>query len=292
MKNDTLVVIIRFILLYFSIVKNNFLLSFFNLFNIKRESSLSEKKKVLFLFWHGLGDNILATPVIRQYKQTTGNFVGWAMPRKFRSAALFESNPYIDQLHWTSDAWHDFKNYSQGCKRVTKEGKAIKKEFGYDEICVIDHKSSSKHKIYRTADEMGIDLNDDLHTEVYYDPAQMKPLYKSISLPEKYVFFHGKTADPLKDFPLEKAKEWLKQKGIDLPVVSPDFSWNYKEYPIAFAMDVMKKAEHIVVADSVMYHAAHAMDLYIDAVYFERGEKAWQAVHPLHSTKENVIFSL
>ena len=47
-----------------------------------------------------------------------------------------------------------------------------------------------------------------------------------------------------------------------------------------------------MVADSVMYHAAHAMDLYIDAVYFERGEEAWQAVHPLHSTKENVIFSL
>ena len=41
---------------------------------------------------------------------------------------------------------------------------------------------------------MGIDLDDDLHTQVYYDPEQIKPLYKSVSLPEKYVFFHGKTS--------------------------------------------------------------------------------------------------
>jgi hypothetical protein len=257
-------------------MKNNILSSFYNSLTGKGKSRQSGKKKVLFLFWHGLGDNILVTPVIRRYKQTTGNFVGWAMPRKFRSAALFESNPYIDQLHWTSDAWHDFKNYSQGCKRVIKEGKAIKKEFGYDELCVIFEKNISKHKIYWAADMMGVDLNNDLHTEVYYDPEKIKHLYMSISLPEEYVFFHGKTAAQSKDLSLEKAKEWLSQEGIDLPIVSPDFSWNYQEYPIAFAMDVMKKAKYIVVADSVMYHAAHAMDLYV----------------ALHTDKENVVFAL
>ena len=31
--------------------------------------------KTLFLFWHGLGDNILATPAIKKYKKYTDNCV-------------------------------------------------------------------------------------------------------------------------------------------------------------------------------------------------------------------------
>jgi hypothetical protein len=258
----------------------------------KGQSRRSDKKKVLFLFWHGLGDNILITPVIRQYKQTTGNFVGWAMMRRLRHTGLFDDNPYIDRLHWISDVWNDFKNYSQGAKSVIKEGKAIKKEFGYDEVRIIAQKNISKHKIRWAADLMGVELDNDLHTQVYYDPEKIAHLYKTITLPEEYVFFHGKTGAPSKDLPLEKAKEWLQRKGIDMPIVSPDFTWNYKEYPLAFAMDVMKRAKHIVVADSVMYHAAHAMDLYIDYAYFARGKETWQLVRPLHTDKENVVFAL
>ena len=52
---------------------------------------------MLFLFWHGLGDNILATPVIKQYKQATGNFVGWAMLSRFSKAGLFcEHDPLCE----------------------------------------------------------------------------------------------------------------------------------------------------------------------------------------------------
>ncbi len=273
-------------------MNNNFLSSFYNLLTVKGKSRRSDKKKVLFLFWHGLGDNILVTPVIRQYKQTTGNFVGWAMMRRLRGASLFDDNPYIDRLHWISDVWNDFKNYSQGAKSVIKEGKAIRKEFGYDEVCVIAQKNISKHKILWAADLMGVELGNDMHTQVYYDPEKIAHLYKTITLPEEYVFFHGKTGAPSKDLPLEKAKKWLRRKGIDLPIVSPDFTWNYMEYPLAFAMDVMKKAKHIVVADSVMYHAAHAMDLYIDYAYFARGKETWEIVRPLHSEKENVVFEL
>jgi ADP-heptose:LPS heptosyltransferase len=82
-----------------------------------RKSATERKKKVLFVFWHGLGDNILATPAIKKYKLMTGNYIGWAMLRRFKKAKLFEENPYIDQLHWISDAWNDFKNYKNGLNR-------------------------------------------------------------------------------------------------------------------------------------------------------------------------------
>jgi hypothetical protein len=176
---------------------------------------------------------------------------------------------------------------------VVKEGKAIKKAFEYDEMCVIDHKSSSEHKIFRTANEMGITLEEDeLHTEVYYNPEALKPYYAKVDLPSEYVFFHGKTGAPSKDLPIEAAKRWLTRNNIDLPIVSPDFTWDYRDFPIAFAIDVMRNAKCIVVADSVMYHAAHALDLNVDFAYFARGEEAWLVVHPLHSNKETILFTL
>jgi hypothetical protein len=35
--------------------------------------------KTLIVFWHGLGDNILATPAIKKFKETTGDYIGWMM---------------------------------------------------------------------------------------------------------------------------------------------------------------------------------------------------------------------
>ena len=45
--------------------------------------------KTLFLFWHGLGDNILATPAIKKYKESTGNYIGWMMLDRFKTCKAF-----------------------------------------------------------------------------------------------------------------------------------------------------------------------------------------------------------
>ena len=41
-----------------------------------------------------------------------------------------------------------------------------------------------------------------------------------------------------------------------------------------------------------MYHAAHAMDLKVDLVYFARGLSVWKRVHPLHVAKETISYNL
>lgn len=252
---------------------------------------MSKPRKTLFVYWHGLGDNILATPAIRKYKQTTGNFVGWAMMRRFQPAELFKQNPYVDQLHWTSDAWNDFKSYAIGRAKVTAEAKAIAKKHGYDELKVIGHKDRKCSKILCTAAEMGVALNGDVHTEVYYKPEELQPFFKAIPIPDEFVFFHGVTGFAPKDWPQESVEQWLRQQGIELPVVSSDM-WDHTKIPIAFAIEVMRRAKYIVVADSVMYHAAHALDLKVDLAYFERGVGVWQRVHPLHPNKETIIYDL
>jgi len=250
-------------------------------------------EKVLFLFWHGLGDNVLATPVIRQYKKQTGNYIGWMMMERVLGAQLLKDNPNVDAIHGCSDAWHccGHDNISEGSQKVIQEAQEVKEKYGYDQLVVIDHTSSKKHKIYRTADEMGVDLDEkDLATEFSYNYNDIKDFYSEVSIPKDYVFFNGLTGVRNKNLSLDRVKAHMKENNIDLPIISPDFTWDVSKYPISFAADVMKKAKHIYVADSALYHVAHALDLTIDVAYFKRGNKTWKVVHPLHTNKETIIY--
>jgi len=245
-------------------------------------------KKVLFVFWHGLGDNILATPAIKRYKEVTGNYIGWAMLKRFEKTEIFKHNPYIDQLHYTLDAWNDFSSYKRGQKAVINEAIKIAKEFGYDEVIPITHAARGVHKIIRTANEIGVELTD-MHTEFYGIDK-----YTYQELPYKdFIFFHGKAGVEAKNLPLEYITEYYMPKyNIDLPIMSPDFSWEVSEQPIHLAASVMSKAKYIFVTDSVMYHIAHALGLRVDLAYFMRGSEVYNVVHPLHKCDEKVVYSL
>ena len=139
---------------------------------------------------------------------------------------------------------------------------------------------------------MGVELKEgERHTDYFYDEARIQGYYKNIQIPKEYVFFHGRAGVPKKRLTLERAHRYLEERGIDRPIVSPDFTWDHTKVPIAFAVDVMRKAKHSIVADSVMYHIAHAYDLNIDLAYFARGKDIWRQVHPLESKgTERVIY--
>lgn len=249
-------------------------------------------KKVLFVYWHGLGDNILATPAIKEYKKSTGNFIGWAMLERFRKTELFRYNPYIDQLHYISDAWNDFKSYEIGQQRVIDECSEIADRAGYDEMIIINHQSSSKHKILRIADEMKVKLKD-LHTEFYgftelTDYLPQLSQYKG----KDFIFYHGQAGVETKNFPVKYVKNYLKQQKINLPILTPGVDWSIQKYPISVSAFMMLKARYRIVTDSVMYHIAHALNLKIDLAYFQRGHEVWKIVHPLHTSNEKIIYRL
>lgn len=250
-------------------------------------------RKTLILFWHGLGDNILATPAIKSFKEVTGDFVGWAMLRRFRKSRLMDFCPYIDRLHWVSDAWNDHGDYANGKRAVRQEAESICKDSGYHRLIVVDHQSSNRHKILRTADELGVSLDEKrINTQVWFPSDLAKKRVSELNLPARFAFFHGKTGVPEKDLPLAEVKTWISRKGIELPLISPDFSWDITSEPIFVSFEVMRSAAIICVADSVMYHAAHAMQLNVDFAYFQKGKAVWNVVRPLHKAKEMVAFSL
>ncbi len=237
--------------------------------------------KVLFLFWHGLGDNILATPAIKAYKKANpDHYIGWAMLRRFKSAQLW--NPYIDEYHWVDDAWNDYKTYKEGSKKVIEQAEIIADSswggHGYDKLIVIDHKSSGKHKIYRNADEMGITVTD-LKTEFYFQFPRAMPMWD-------YDFFHGKSGVQTKDmmlFDVQRIYGTIKNPLLNADVNKPLWYW----------AEFLAQAKNIYVVDSVYFHIACALGRKPDVAYFAKGKPIFDVVKPLHMDVSNsVIYQL
>lgn len=234
--------------------------------------------KVLFLFWHGLGDNILATPAIKAYKEAhPDHYIGWAMLRRFKSAQLY--NPYIDEYHWTSDAWNDFKDYKMGSDIVRGEAVILKQVYKYDKMIVIDHRSSNKHKIYRTADEMGTPVPMNPKTEFYFQFPRAMPRWD-------YDFFHGKTGVQAKDMMIEDVQRIHGQ--ISNPLMNADVN-----KPLWYWAEFLGQAKKIYVVDSVYFHIACALGKVPDVSYFAKGKPVFDVVKPLHmDVSGSVVYRL
>jgi hypothetical protein len=134
--------------------------------------------------------------------------------------------------------------------------------------------------------------NMEIKTEYYYKEEDILKYYDEIQIPEDFVFFNGKTGVSKKDLPLDYIKMWMKDNNIDLPIVSPDTDWDVAKVPMHFSVDVMKKAKYRFFSDSALYHACHAIDLPVDLVYYQRGKRVWNIVHPLHTNNETVIYNI
>lgn len=241
--------------------------------------------KVLFLFWHGLGDNILASPAIRQYKKDNpDHYIGWAMQSRFQSAELY--NPHIDEYHWVSDPYNDFEGFEHGAACVIQEAKNIKNKYNYDKLIIINHKSSNNHKIHRTASEMGVNLQgiEAVKTEFYFQ------FYNGLMHIEDYLFFHGNSGLKEKDIPIDEAEKYHKKMKMGKNIRIIDATHNK---PLWYWAEWLWDAKYIYVIDSVYFHIACALGRKPDLAYFGRGKDIFDVVKPLHMDVENsVIYKL
>ena len=101
---------------------------------------------LLILYPHGLGDCILLTPSIREFFNLTSNKVHIATLERFKSAKIFDNNPYVDKIFYTKDAWHDYPNSQIGFKSLYSEWKKQAKKLGFDGIVMPLH-STPQNKI-------------------------------------------------------------------------------------------------------------------------------------------------
>jgi hypothetical protein len=241
--------------------------------------------KTLIVYPHGLGDCILATPAIREYKKQTGDFIGFATLERFRSAELFKNNPYVDEVIYTKDAWNDFPTFADGIQEVVAYSRECAKKEKYDRVIYIKH-SVAGNKILDCFTALEISHNDDLHTEVYLTDEDHEWAEKRIRGRE-FGFVHSKTGVDNKDLPWGYGQDWIKYYFPDLPCFEP-----HMVHPITRGFALLKQASVVAVTDSVYYHAAGAMDVDVDLAYFARGIPVYNRVKPLHPVNQNIMYQL
>ncbi len=124
--------------------------------------SVRSPKRRLLVFWHGIGDNIMAIPALRALKEKyPDDSLGLMYLKRIDKDGLFGDSPYIDATYTCSDAWNDYLDYDTGVTAILEEANRVAEKEGYDEIVPVTLRSCSleNHRIYRIAHELGVELS-------------------------------------------------------------------------------------------------------------------------------------
>lgn len=251
-------------------------------------------KKILILYPHGLGDCILLTPALRTFHELTGNKVSIATLERFKSAKLFDNNPYVDQIFYTKDAWLDYPNSQIGFHTLYTEWKQKAKDLGFHGFLMPMH-SQPTNKILLNCEFLGIRGVVDYQPEVHTTPEDVEKanqIIQSVCGDSSFGFVQTNTGVPQKDLPAHFGRNWLKEnKGVE-QVIEVGVEFGALDYNINVQFEIMRRAAAVCLPDSVFYHACHAMGKDIDLAFFGRGPQVYNRVKPLHQVVEQVVFDL
>lgn len=252
--------------------------------------------KTLIFHPHGLGDCILATPAIKKYKETTGDFLGFATQYRFKNAGLFNYNPHIDELVYTKDAWLDYEgNFALGCKDILRYLNFYTEHNKYDKIIPIYHGQVCKIDDVAKALDVFPLSEKEHHTEIYStagDAMQAETIIKQLFGDNEFGFIQTKTGLDKRNLPEGFGEQWIKNNTDIENIFEVGKSIDSSKYRINVEYEIMRRASCIVLPNSCFYHAACAMDLKIDFVYFADGRGGFKKVQHKHKVNQNEVFSL
>lgn len=241
----------------------------------------------LIIYPHGLGDIILLTPALRAL---AGKGYHVAMLKRFAGTEILDYCPYIEPgcCHYVlPDPWNN-----PGGRNATKAaGCKLARELKMTPTWVWH--LPGKHKIHENFRQLGT-VSQNLQTEFWWTRQHMAQATDFLSLHRYWIgFLHCSTgmpglstAAPKKDFPSEVGRAWLLRCGC-AGVVEVGVEMEMS-LPMPTQFLIMKAAHMVCLADSVFYHACHAMNKDVDFAYFGRGKGVWERVRPLHDHMEVV----
>jgi len=251
-------------------------------------------RDLLILYPHGLGDCILLTPAIREFYKVTGNKVSIATLERFKSAKFFDNNPYVNQIFYTKDAWHDYPNSQIGFSSLYNQWRSFAKDNKFGGIVMPMH-SSPISKISLNFKYLGLVNPENEKADIYTTAKDVKTaedIVSNLTKGEPFGFVQTNTGVKQKDLPDGYGVSWLsKNKGLNSFIeVGKHFS--PLDYNINVQFEIMRRASAVCLPDSVFYHACHAIEKEVDFVYFGRGLTVYNRVKHSIASKENVVFEL
>ena len=253
-------------------------------------------KDVLVLYPHGLGDCILLTPALREFYNLTGNKLHVGILERFRTSKIFDHCPYVDNIFYTKDPWHDYgeENAQVGFPALYSEWKTYAEENKFGGIVMPMH-SEPENKIILNFKYLGLKSAQNFQTEIFTtdtDKEEALTIIKQKTSADKFGFIQTHAGLKTKDLPENFGRKWLaKNKGlsnfIEIGKEIKPFDYN-----INVQFEVLRQSSAVCLTDSVFYHACHAINMPVDYAYFARGVGVYERVKPLHKVVENISYKI
>ncbi len=229
-------------------------------------------QRVLFVSWHGLGDNVMLTPALRKYKQLhPDDYIAVAGLERFGESLvqLLSGLPFIDEvIPCLPDAWNDFGDYKVGVEAVMQKAQAVGKEKDFSKVVMLPtnrQRGYKLHKIFRFADEVGVQFKylEDLQTELAVSKEAEKRVEEFIrDYPKPILVLHTKAGNRPKTLSPENVEKILGQyKGytvFEFGRRSTSRSILIPEDDMEFSKALIKRADMVIAIDSVVMHIAGA----------------------------------
>ncbi len=247
----------------------------------------------LLVSWHGIGDNILLTPVIRKFKEDNPEYkIGFAHLGRLPMEDLFKTCPYIDDFFGISDVWNDFEDMELGRATVVMEASNYASKNGYERIAEISlNRSLDVHKLRRAEKELGVKV-EDYKTEIFplitdKEKEEADRFLEDITPP--YIFVHrisgsdNRSGSPalMNTFMGHENKESLIEYGSHGMVA--------RHLPIGnipLEMEILSRCARVYCVDSFIYHAAYTLGIPTVALFLQSD---YRGVIPLFKTDLRII---
>jgi hypothetical protein len=249
--------------------------------------------KILIVFPHGIGDAVMATPAFRALRRKYADAqIDIAVQPLLSSSGFLNHCPYLNTIYTIHNPWCS-ANYEEGISIVREQVDQLVDLNQYDEVKWVYHhqeKQSKLHKVFLTAKELGVDIGDDTGYEVFLtDEQNMEAMSwlrtRNCSL-GNYAFVHIFSSDLRKNISTMEARNLLPTFYQKQAVIVGE-SFDISEYPVNFAISLLKHAGFTLLVDSVFVHCSDALGKDIDIHI--TNQAIMETNHPLHIKAHKII---
>lgn len=231
-------------------------------------------KKALVLYWHGLGDVIILSPVLRELHKR-GYVVDLMCREAVRTSHLLDSCIYVDKLITVENPWQSPKGFSLQANQNIKDFKELL--IDYDWWGQANHMGPFTDKIVRNFEETRLTTTDySLEVFIPDNVEELALKYIEENYPDGYIFNHTM----IEFHPAHKwdSSTWIKDNLPSLPIIDTGVGENhYKKWEdIRISFVLAREATHRVLSSSVFVHACDAMGVDMEVInYGKPDRKVW-----------------
>jgi len=236
---------------------------------------MSKSKKALILYWHGLGDVIMLTPVLRYLHQQGYDVHLMCRPEVHRTSLLHHCQ-YIQSFIEVGNPWRAICGFDKQKKANRDLFHKFSQKYQWSAEC-LHEQIIGQCKIQTNIHECGLSqIDKKLEIFVSEEVEQNVLRYIEKYYPDGYIFKHTQVEfHPTHNW---DSDEWIQDNLPDLPIVDTGLGGShYRIHPdINYSFVLAREAQHRVLSSSVFVHACEAMGVTMDVINYGRPDrKVW-----------------